>query len=240
MYPSENYNRTYTVPGRERSLSLPKVMQNVYLWMALALTMTGLTAMAVATQPQWVGLLAQNSFLLWGLFIAEVLLVVVLSSRITRLSFTTAGLLFALYAVLNGVTLSVIFMVYTMESIAQTFFITAGTFGAMAAVGLFVKKDLSALGRFLYMALIGLLVATLVNWFFKSEGLAMILNYAGVLIFAGLTAYDTQKIKVMLQQMGNEPTESTMKVALLGSLTLYLDFINLFLYLLRFFGSSRD
>lgn len=239
MYPENNYSRSYTVSGRGRTLSLPKVMQNVYIWMALALTMTGLTAMAVATQPQIISALYGNSFLLWGLLLAEIGLVVYLSSRIMRMSFTTAGLLFALYAVLNGVTLSAIFLIYTAESIAQTFFITAGTFGAMAAVGLFVKKDLSGLGRFLFMALIGLIVASLANWFFKSEGLALVLNYVGVLLFAGLTAYDTQKIKVMLQQAGQEESESTMKIALLGSLTLYLDFINLFLYLLRFFG-SRD
>lgn len=239
MYPENNYSRSYTVPGRGRTLSLPKVMQNVYIWMTLALTMTGLTAMAVATQPQIISALYGNSFLLWGLLLAEIGIVVYLSSRIMRMSFTTAGLLFALYAVLNGVTLSAIFLIYTAESIAQTFFITAGTFGAMAAVGLFVKKDLSGLGRFLFMTLIGLIVASLANWFFKSEGLALVLNYVGVLLFAGLTAYDTQKIKVMLQQAGQEESESTMKIALLGSLTLYLDFINLFLYLLRFFG-SRD
>lgn len=239
MFPEQNYSRSYTVPGRERTLSLPKVMQNVYLWMALALTMTGLTAMAVATQPQIMTAIFGNSMLLIGLLVVEVGLVLFLSARIMRLSFMTAGLLFALYAVLNGVTLSSIFLVYTMESITQTFFVTAGTFGAMASVGLFIKKDLSAIGRFAFMALIGLIIATVVNFFLKSEGLAMILNYVGVLLFSALTAYDTQKIKMILQQMGDEQNESTMKVALLGSLTLYLDFINLFLYLLRIFG-NRD
>lgn len=239
MYPQDNYSRSYTVPGRDRSLSFPKVMRNVYIWMALALVMTGLTAMAVATQPQLLSLIYSNSIVLWGLLLGEIGLVVYLSARIMRMSFTTAGLLFALYAVLNGVTLSSIFLVYTMESIAQVFFVTAGTFGAMAAVGLFIKKDLSGIGRFLIMTLIGLLIASLANMFFKSEGLAMILNYVGVLLFSALTAYDTQKIKTILQEMGDEESENTMKVALLGSLTLYLDFINLFLYLLRIFG-SRD
>lgn len=239
MYPQDNYSRSYTVPGRDRSLSFPKVMRNVYIWMALALVMTGLTAMAVATQPQLLSLIYSNSIVLWGLLLGEIGLVVYLSARIMRMSFTTAGLLFALYAVLNGVTLSSIFLVYTMESIAQVFFVTAGTFGAMAAVGLFIKKDLSGIGRFLIMTLIGLLIASLANMFFKSEGLAMILNYVGVLLFSALTAYDTQKIKTILQEMGDEESENTMKVALLGSLTLYLDFINLFLYLLRIFG-NRD
>lgn len=239
MYPQNNYSRSYTVPGRDRSLSFPKVMRNVYVWMALALVMTGLTAMAVATQPQLLSLIYSNSIVLWGLLLGEIGLVVYLSARIMRMSFTTAGLLFALYAVLNGVTLSSIFLVYTMESIAQVFFVTAGTFGAMAAVGLFIKKDLSGIGRFLIMTLIGLLIASLANMFFKSEGLAMILNYVGVLLFSALTAYDTQKIKTILQEMGDEESENTMKVALLGSLTLYLDFINLFLYLLRIFG-NRD
>lgn len=239
MYPQDNYSRSYTVPGRDRSLSFPKVMRNVYIWMALALVMTGLTAMAVATQPQLLSLIYSNSIVLWGLLLGEIGLVVYLSARIMRMSFTTAGLLFALYAVLNGVTLSSIFLVYTMASIAQVFFVTAGTFGAMAAVGLFIKKDLSGIGRFLIMTLIGLLIASLANMFFKSEGLAMILNYVGVLLFSALTAYDTQKIKTILQEMGDEESENTMKVALLGSLTLYLDFINLFLYLLRIFG-SRD
>lgn len=239
MYPQDNYSRSYTVPGRDRSLSFPKVMRNVYVWMALALVMTGLTAMAVATQPQLLSLIYSNSIVLWGLLLGEIGLVVYLSARIMRMSFTTAGLLFALYAVLNGVTLSSIFLVYTMESIAQVFFVTAGTFGAMAAVGLFIKKDLSGIGRFLIMTLIGLLIASLANMFFKSEGLAMILNYVGVLLFSALTAYDTQKIKTILQEMGDEESENTMKVALLGSLTLYLDFINLFLYLLRIFG-NRD
>jgi FtsH-binding integral membrane protein len=126
-----------------------------------------------------------------------------------------------------------------MESIASTFFITAGTFGAMSLVGYFIKKDLSAIGRFLIMALIGLIIASIVNIFLQSSGLTLICTYAGVLIFSGLTAYDTQKIKQMFLMHGAEMNESTMKLALMGSLTLYLDFINLFLYLLRIFGDRK-
>jgi FtsH-binding integral membrane protein len=126
-----------------------------------------------------------------------------------------------------------------MESIASTFFITAGTFGAMSLVGYFIKKDLSGIGRFLIMAVIGLIIATIVNIFLQSSGLTLICTYAGVLIFSGLTAYDTQKIKNMFLMHGAEMNESTMKLALMGSLTLYLDFINLFLYLLRIFGDRK-
>lgn len=239
MYPQDSYNRTYTVPGQGRAISFPAVMKNVYIWMALALTMTGLTAATVATQPAIVQAIFGNSILFWGLLIAEFGLVMYLSARIHAMSFASAGIAFAVYAILNGVTLSSLFFVYTEASLTQTFLITAGTFGAMAVVGMFIKKDLSTMGRFLLMALIGLIIASVVNIFLKSSGLMMICNYAGVLIFTGLTAYDTQKIKLMLEQFGDRRDESVMKIALLGSLTLYLDFINLFLYLLRIFGDRR-
>mgnify|MGYP004443127797 CR=1 FL=1 len=239
MYPQDQYDRTYSVPGRSGAISFPAVMKNVYIWMALALAMTGLTAATVATQPQIVAAIFGNQLLFWGLILAELGLVIFLSARIHAISFATAGIAFATYAILKGVTLSGIFLVYTAASLAQTFFVTAGTFAAMAAVGLFIKKDLSAVGRFFYMALLGLIIATVVNIFWQNSMLMSICNYAGVLIFTGLTAYDTQKIKNMLTQMGDRRDESVMKLALLGSLTLYLDFINLFLYLLRFFGDRR-
>ena len=147
--------------------------------------------------------------------------------------------MFVIYAVINGLTLSFIFLVYTASSITSVFFITAGTFAVMAFFGYFTKTDLSSLGKILMMALIGIIIATIVNIFTKSEGLAMILNYLGVLVFVGLTAYDSQKIKQMLM-MAPDTGEAAQKVALLGALSLYLDFINLFLYLLRIFGSRRD
>jgi FtsH-binding integral membrane protein len=155
------------------------------------------------------------------------------------MSFMTAGLVFLVYSLLNGLTFSVIFLAFTMESIASTFFITAGTFGAMSLVGYFIKKDLSPVGRFLTMALIGLIIATVVNMFLQSSLLMWICTIGGVLIFSGLTAYDTQKIKQMFLMHGAELNESTMKLALMGSLTLYLDFINLFLYLLHIFGDRK-
>ena len=143
--------------------------------------------------------------------------------------------MFILYSVINGALLSYIFLAYTASSVATVFFITAGTFGAMALIGYTTKADLSSMGKILFMALIGMIIATVVNLFIKSDGLTMILSYVGVLIFVGLTAYDTQKIKQMLMQ-APDASESAQKMALLGALTLYLDFINLFIYLLRIFG----
>ena len=239
MLPQDNYNRSYVSPGRDRSLSFPSLMRSVYIWLALALAVTGLTAMTIATQPQIVYAIFANRAIFWMLILAELGMVIYLSARIMSMSFATAGIVFVVYALLNGVTLSSLFMAYTAESIAQTFFVTAGTFGAMAVIGFLVKRDLSAIGRFFYMALIGLIIATVANAFFHNSGLAMICNYAGVVIFSGLTAYDTQKIKNMLVQFGDRRDETVMKLALLGSLSLYLDFINLFLYLLRFLGNRR-
>ena len=215
------------------------LMRNVYTWMACGLAMTALTAMIVGRNENWVYTLA-TSGMYWGFAIAEIVLVLFLSARIHKLSFATAGLMFAAYAILNGVTMSFIMLAYTAESIAQAFFVTAGTFGGMSLVGFFIKKDLSAMGRTLMMALIGLIIATIVNIFWQNSMMASILNYAGVIIFVALTAYDTQKIKVMLQQAQYAGiSDQTNKLALMGSLTLYLDFINLFLYILRLFGNRK-
>jgi FtsH-binding integral membrane protein len=214
-------------------------MRNVYLWMTFALATTGLTAAYVASSPALAQIvLGGSTYLILALI--ELGIVWYLSSRVMSLSFSTASILFVLFSILNGVTLSCIFLIYTMESIATTFYITAGTFGGMSLVGYFTKKDLSTMGRFLIMALIGLIIATIVNLFLQSTQMMWLITYAGVLIFCGLTAYDTQKIKTMFLEMGGEKNEATLKVALLGSLTLYLDFINLFIYLLRIFGSRRD
>lgn len=218
------------------SLAFPALMRKVYVWMTLALVLTGITAFGVASSPSLMMTIFQTPAIMWGLIIAELIIVIAISTAINRLSLTTATLLFVLYSVLNGATLSLIFAVYTMSSIANVFFITAGTFGVMAAYGYFTKRDLSSWGKLLLMALIGLIIATLVNVFLvKSSGFDLILSYAGVLIFVGLTAYDTQKIKQMLA-MQTDMGEGAQKVALLGALSLYLDFINLFLYLLRIFG----
>ncbi|MBR7029303.1 MAG: Bax inhibitor-1/YccA family protein [Bacteroidaceae bacterium] len=237
----ENYISTNARPYEIVSESAyAKLMRNVYLWMALALVVTGMSAYYVAHSPAIQQVIFSNQIVFWGLIIGELALVFALNAMINRISFTTAGLMFIGYSLMNGVLLSSIFVVYTDESIASVFLITAGTFGAMAVVGSFIKKDLSAVGRIFIMALIGIIIATVVNMFLRSDGLTMILNYLGVLVFVGLTAYDAQKIKMMLQGHGTSVNESTMKIALLGSLSLYLDFINLFLYLLRIFGARRD
>ena len=216
------------------------LMRNVYTWMTLALVITAFTALYMTKNLALMQTLLGSSFGVWGLLIAQIAVVLVLSARIHKMSFMTAGVLFALYSVLTGVTISSIFMVFTASSIASTFFITAGTFGAMSAFGYFTKKDLTGMGRYLMMALIGLIIASVVNMFMQSTMLMWITSYVGVLLFVGLTAYDTQKIKRMLLMHGNDVNDSTMKLALLGSLTLYLDFINLFLYLLQFMGNRND
>lgn len=222
------------------AVAFPALMRKVYVWMTLALVITGFTAYAVANSPGIMSAIIANRMLMWGLLIGEFALVWYVSARIDRLSLSTATLLFILYSVLNGATLSIIFLAYTMTSIASVFFITAGTFAAMSLVGYFTKKDLSGLGRILFMALIGLIIATLVNVFLiKSGGFSLIVCYVGVLIFVGLTAYDTQRIKNMLVEADDVSAEAQ-KIALMGALALYLDFINLFLYLLRIFGGNRE
>lgn len=218
-------------------ISMTSLMQKVYTWMAFALAITGLTAFGVATSPALIGTILSNQILFFGLIVAEFITVIALTAAINKMSSTTATLMFILYSVLNGATLSVIFLAYTMSSIASVFFITAGTFGAMALFGSTTKTDLSSMGKFLFMALIGLIIATLVNVFIHSTALDMVLNYVGVLIFTGLTAYDVQKIKALLYQ--SEDNEAGQKLAVLGALTLYLDFINLFIYLLKILGKRR-
>ena len=232
-----NYNELYfDAMTREQGLSMsaafPALMRKVYVWMTLALMITGATAYGVATSPGIQMALFSNQLLFWGLVIAEFALVIGISAAINRLSLTTATLMFVLYSVINGAMLSSIFLIYTMSSIASVFFITAGTFGVMALIGYTTKKDLTSMGRILFMALIGIIIATVVNIFLKSSGLQMIVSYLGVLIFVGLTAYDSQKIKNMLQ-MAPDASEASQKLALLGALTLYLDFVNLFIYLLK-------
>jgi len=220
------------------SSAFPVLMRKVYVWMTLALVITGFTAYGVATSPGVLQAIYSNQLLFWGMIIAEFALVIGVSAAINRISLTTATLMFVLYSVINGALLSYIFLVYTASSIATVFFITAGTFGTMALVGYTTKTDLTSIGKYLFMALIGLIIATIVNVFIKSSGMTLVLSYVGVLIFVGLTAYDSQKIKQMLMQ-APDAGESAQKLALLGALTLYLDFINLFIYLLRIFGKRE-
>lgn len=227
------YTRSYSP-----STTLPVLMRKVYTWMALALVITGITAYGVATTPSLIMAIANNSILFWGLVIAEFGLVFGISGMLHKLSLTTATLMFIVYSVINGVLLSFIFLAYTMSSISTVFFITAGTFAVMALIGYTTKIDLSKMGNILYMVLIGILIATAVNMFVHSSGFQLIISYVGVLVFVGLTAYDTQKIKLMLNEQSSA-NESAQKLALLGALSLYLDFVNLFLYLLRILGDRR-
>ena len=221
------------------SAAFPALMRKVYVWMTLALVITGICAYGVATSPALMQMVYGNKAAIWVLFIAEIGLVFYTTARINRLSLSTATTLFIIYSALNGVTMSAIFVVYTMTSIAQVFFITAGTFAAMALIGYTTKKDLTRFGGIAFMLLIGLIIATVVNMFVQSTMLDLILSYIGVALFFGLTAWDSQQIKRALA-MQPDMSESSQKVALLGALTLYLDFINLFLYLLRIFGRSDN
>lgn len=221
------------------SLAFPALMRKVYVWMTLALVITGFTAFGIAENPGLVYTIVTNRLLFWGLIIGEFALVMAIYGAIGRLSATAATLLFVLYSIVNGATLSVIFLAYTMTSIASVFFITAGTFAVMAFIGYTTKTDLTSFGKMLMMGLIGIILATVVNIFIGSSMLNMMVSYVGVVVFVGLTAYDSQKIKNLLYQVDNM-SEAAQKLALLGSLTLYLDFINLFLMLLRIFGGNRD
>lgn len=232
----ESRNIIYDQGTRTAQASL---LRSVYVWMTLALVITGLVAGYVAKSAQLLTAIFSSSTPLWMLLIAEIGLVWYLSARITKISFMSATLLFILYSILNGVTLSCIFVVYTMTSIASTFLITAGTFGVMAVYGSITRSDLTRIGNICLMALIGIIIATVVNLFMHSEMMSMVISYIGVLLFVGLTAYDAQKIKRLLYTNGGEVNEMTQKIALLGALSLYLDFVNLFLYLLRILGDRK-
>ncbi len=215
------------------------LLRSVYVWMTLALVITGFVSMYVAQSYQLISFIFGNRLALWGMLIAELAVVFYLSARINSISFTKATVMFIIYSILNGATLASIFLVYTMSSIASTFFVAAGTFGVMALYGYVTKSDLTRIGNICLMALIGLIIATLVSMFWQNSMLQMIITYVGVILFVGLTAYDSQKIKRLLTADGIEVTEETQKIALLGALTLYLDFINLFLYLLRLLGDRK-
>lgn len=216
------------------------LFRNVYLWMTFALVITAVTSLWVANSPNLTEyIFLKGSFVFYGLLFAELGLVWYLSARIDKLSLSSATTFFIIYSIMNGVTMSFIFLIYTSASIASTFFVTAGTFAVMALFGTLTKRDLSSWGNILIMALVGLIISSVVNLFLKNEMFYWIITYVGVLIFVGLTAYDAQKIKRLIQTHGNEVNETTQKIALMGALSLYLDFINLFLLLLRILGSRR-
>ena len=215
-----------------------RFMVRVYNWMTAGLAITGFMAYQVSNNPTMMNIVFGNPIMPIVLIIAQIGLVFWLASRVMHMSVGQATGVFMLYAGLTGITFSAIFVVYTASSITSTFLVTAGTFGAMSLYGYTTKKDLTSWGSFLFMGLIGIIIASVVNIFIQSTMMHMIITYAGVLIFVGLTAYDTQKIKEM-NIIGNEGTDEDTKEAVRGALTLYLDFINLFLMLLRLMGDRR-
>ncbi len=224
------------------SAAFPALMRKVYLWMAMALAISGLTAYGVAESPGLVQLIYGSKLGIWAIIIAELVLVWKVSNSAykERRSLAATTLMFILFSALNGVTLSSIFYFYAIEAIVKTFAVTAITFGAMAAYGYFTNRDLTRLGGLLVMALVGIIIASVVNIFIHSSALDMGVSVIGILIFVGLTAWDSQQIKMTLA-MAPDMGEQSQKLAVSGALSLYLDFVNLFLYLLRFFGgSSRD
>jgi len=232
----------YSTTARHRSEALVNdYVRGVYNWMCIGLALTGVVAYWVSRTPAIRDLVFGNTFLLFALIIAELGLVVAISARVGRMSPGTATFLFVLYAALNGVTLSFIFLIYTSASIISTFFICSGTFLACSIYGWTTKKDLMSFGGFLFMGLIGIIIASIVNMFIVNDALQMIINYIGVFVFMGLTAYHTQQVKNMaMTQPADADAGVIRKGAILGALSLYLAFINLFLFLLRIFGGSRD
>lgn len=233
----ENFSTSTSQAMTQEKVS--SLFKNMYMQMASALALTGVTAFVLSESASFMLYLIYNPWLWWVCMLAEVGVVMYLSARVMKMSTNMATLMFVLYSMLTGVTLSTIFLVYQMETIATTFFATAGTFFAMSLVGYFTKTDLTKMGSMLRMLLIGLIIATIINIFVASSALYWITTYVGIIIFVGLIAYDTQKIKDIFYKHGSVD-ESGYKLALMGALTLYLDFINLFIYLLRFFGGSRD
>jgi len=235
-------NEANTVPRvvdvTHSGIEMADFIRRVYQWMTIGLAVTGIVAYFVAHSQYLLSLIFGVPFLFYGLLILELILVVVISRAISKFSASTSGVLFFIYSILQGLTLSVIFLVYTESSIASVFFITAATFAAMSIYGYVTKTDLTKVGNIAFMALIGLIIASLMNLFLKNEGFASILSYLGVLIFVALTAYDTQKIKQM-NLAGISGTDQAKKGAIFGALQLYLDFINLFLNLLRILGGRR-
>jgi FtsH-binding integral membrane protein len=231
-------NKTIKISQADTIAETQNFIVKVYGWMSLALMITGLVAIWTASNVDIESVITESRWVFFGLIILEFVLVAYLVGWIAKMSSQTAALTFVLYSMINGFTLSIIFLIYTTDSIASTFFITAGTFAIMSAYGYFTKSDLTGLGNILLMGLTGLILASVVNLFYQDETLHWITTYAGILIFTGLIAYDTQKIK-NLNIIGNEGTDEDKKEAIIGALTLYLDFINLFLKLLRIFGRRK-
>ena len=219
---------------RDRSL-----IKNVYLWMTAGLALTGVVSFGLSSNQSLMIALVSNTFLFFGIIIAELALVMYLSARIQKMSTTAATMAFALYAFLNGVTMSVIFLAYTGATISLAFFTTTATFGAMSLYAMTTKRDLSGMSHYLMMGVFGIIIVSVINIFLKSPAVYYLISYVGVLVFMGLTAYDTQNILKMSAQAGSASEEQYIKFSIMGALKLYLDFINIFLFMLRIFGRRR-
>ena len=240
MYNEQDYLRTGTGEDAVSPVAAQNAFINrVYGWMCAALALTGGVAWFVAQRPDWQRIIFQRGIFIM-LVIATFVLVIGLTAALNRISAGAATAAFVVYAALEGVLFSSIFAVYTESSIATTFFAASLTFGTTSLVGWLIRTDLSGLGRFLLFALLGLIIGTVINIFWENSGFEMLLTYAGIFIFAALAAYDTQKIKYMSMNAGAMAREDGKKLAVVGALMLYLDFINLFLYLLRIFGGRRN
>jgi FtsH-binding integral membrane protein len=221
-------------------IQVNEFIRSVYNWMAIGLGLTGIVAFYVSNNETLLKLIFGNQLIFFGLIIGELVLVFSISARVHKMRASTATSLFVLYAALNGATISAIFLIYTRSSITSTFFICAATFIASSIYGMVTKRDLTSMGQFMIMGLIGIVIASVVNLFVRSSGMSLIVSYIGVIVFVGLTAYDTQKLKTMaLSQPEGIDSGTVRKGAILGALALYLDFINLFLMLLRILG-NRD
>jgi FtsH-binding integral membrane protein len=209
----------------------------VYGWMAVGLTLTAVVAWMVAGSDTLIYTIATNRLLYWGIFAAQLGVVIFLSARVHKLAPVTAGALFLGYSALTGLTMAFVLRVYTGESVATTFFVTAGTFGALALYGTVTSRSLAGMGQFLFMGLVGIVIASVVGIFWQSDGLQFVIAFCGVILFTLLTAYDAQQLKAIALSV---PAGQAGSFAIVGALRLYLDFINLFLYLLRFLGGRRD
>lgn len=224
----------------EVDVGLRAFMLRIYNYMAVGLGLTGVVAYLVASSPTLLAFFFGNQLLFWTAVLAPLGIVFYMSARIQHMSAAQAQSVFWIYAALNGISLASIFLAYTGTSIAKVFFITAGTFAAMSLYGYTTKRDLTGMGSFLFMGLIGLILASVANIFFASPGLSFVISVVGVLIFVGLTAYDTQKLKsIYLSGIEAHGSEAVLKTSILGALSLYLDFLNLFIFLLRFMGDRR-
>ena len=232
-----SWNQSSYMPADVRDVRVTAFLSKVYGWMFLGLLITAGTAVVVASSQTLIETFILNRIFFWGLVLGQLGLVVYLSARVDKIAPATAAGLFMLYSALTGITTSVILLVYTGASIASTFIITAAMFGALALFGTFTKRSLAGVGQFMMMGLIGLVIASIVNLFLQNSAMHFVISVIGVLVFTGLTAWDAQRLKEMAVAL---PDGRVGSYAVVGALTLYLDFINLFFFLLRLIGGRRD